>query len=68
YGSCSPFSMGEFKTVKRLGMLDERMSIIGSYLWIQLIMFNCLASRSRTYCEERKTRETKRPWWLAPRR
>ncbi|EGI66682.1 hypothetical protein G5I_04799 [Acromyrmex echinatior] len=45
YGSCSPFSMGEFKTAKRLGMLAKRMSIISSYLWIQPFMFNCLASR-----------------------
>jgi len=32
-------ALGEFKLAKWLDMLAERISMIGSYLWIQLIMF-----------------------------
>jgi len=42
---------GEFKTAKWLVMLAGRISIIGSYLWIQPIMLNCSASRPSRFVD-----------------
>jgi len=44
-------TMGEFKTAKWLVMLAGRISIIGSYLWIQPIMLNCSASRPSRFVD-----------------